>query len=279
MASFGTEKTVKTIPELVEVLKDFATADKPRLCVGVDVGATNTRIAIHEPHKKVVVMILSREIKNSTALLDYLNEVNAAAESVFRGVAGVTVASSVAVAGPIMELGNSVKFTNFDKTDCNLRRSQLPSFLFPEKATRFLNDLEAACHGIVAERVSIDKYFSYLWKGVGDNSTKPSLDPNRPCIVVAAGTGLGVGLLIPTSRTGGNLMVVPSEGGHLQVVIPSDATPEEKAMIEFISNELIPVGDVSGAVLLNSIDFIAFIHRNTTGSILQNMRILALVSE
>jgi len=139
-----------------------------------------------------------------------------------RGVA--PVAAAIDVAGPVAADRQSVQLTNYPAThERTLRLDALPVALFPRGRTVILNDLEATCHGLLAlsSQGQLGSYFSRLLGGAASASV--SLDVRKHYVVAAAGTGLGVGLLI-ASR--GQHIVLPCEFGHVKVNPRAAAQPD-----------------------------------------------------
>lgn len=124
-----------------------------------------------------------------------------------------------------------------------LRKSALPAALFPPGRTVFLNDLEASCHGLLAlsSQGQLSTYFSSLIVPAdlaADANPAAALDASKHYVVAAAGTGLGVGLLISHR---GQHIVVPCEYGHSKVPPRGSAQPDaalETKLLEWLSGEL-----------------------------------------
>jgi len=87
----------------------------------------------------------------------------------------------------------------------------------------------------LAKSHTLQEYFSPLW---GDAGGEIELKPT-PYAVLAAGTGLGVGLL--SKLTGQPFRVIPLEGGHGLITPSGKGTPdyeEEHKLLEFLSGKL-----------------------------------------
>jgi len=101
-----------------------------------------------------------------------------------------------------------------------------------------INDLEACCFGILAlaKDGTLNKYFTPLWGG--ESSEKITLNPSHYA-VLAAGTGLGAGLLVKLASR--DFQVLPLEGGHGIIPSSGKATPSyetEQKLFDFISQKL-----------------------------------------
>jgi glucokinase len=110
----------------------------------------------------------------------------------------------LALAGPVADDGRTARLTNLPWTiDSHAlsRRFGLP-------ALRLVNDFAGAAMGAVTSSPA-------------QRSTLQQGDPlaTAPCLVVGAGTGLGMAMVLPE---GGGWRIVPGEGGHVAFA-PADA--------------------------------------------------------
>lgn len=196
-----------------------------RYVTAIDIGATNTRVqfviygsaspTIHLP--KLSISDTGDLVAFMHALGDHIADLQI----------GPAAGAALAIAGPVKRGSLVVRITNYHGAK-DLDASRLPENLFPPGSTRLLNDLEAACHGVVylSAQGILDKYFDCLSAaaattaassaslppsyGAATSAAPPSLGKGN-VIVLAAGTGLGAGLLI------GGSLVVPGEGGHMLI--------------------------------------------------------------
>ncbi|KAJ9458876.1 hypothetical protein DIPPA_70118 [Diplonema papillatum] len=187
-----------------------STADLPgsinggQAFVAIDIGASNTRIAVKGVDGKGGH--IKRKVNSKPALFALLNEANTA----FKKAGIVVLAAGVAGPGPRSPDGTRLgPFSNYTSEDQHLYRDELPSTLCPKGKTVLLNDLEAAAYGVagVAGGNSYSSYFSKMW------GTNTAFDlRNGPCLVVAPGTGLGCGLIYMSES--GKPSVMCLEFGH-----------------------------------------------------------------
>ncbi|KAL9642940.1 hypothetical protein ABK040_010633 [Willaertia magna] len=201
--------------------------------IGVDVGATNTRIAVQFIDKED---IYSTKFSCNTAsqLCEYLKVYG---EAILKTLGKSSSAGTIALAGPVT--GEKVTITNYAKNDQEFYYSQLPDVLFPVNKNDLLNDLEASCYGIINVGTSskLHEYFCPM-DSVNNqsSSTTVRLSDTNAYAVLAMGTGLGTGLIMGNS--GGKFTVIPLEAGHVHIGTPglnSDNALEERARLDFIS--------------------------------------------
>ena len=110
----------------------------------------------------------------------------------------------LAVAGPVADNGRSAQLTNLPwliDADALSSRFSLP-------APRLVNDFAAAAQGAVASSTA---HRITLQEGQALSTA--------PCLVLGAGTGLGMAVVLPES---GGWRIVPGEGGHVAFA-PADA--------------------------------------------------------
>jgi len=217
--------------QIIQQLKAWKTSNL-RYIVGVDVGATNVRVAVKKTDSNEPYLLLTKfQSKSITTLLKGLLHV----ENQIKEILGVfPVSASLGLAGPIQEQGTQVVITNYDSNDRFLKKSDLPCLLFPFQSTILLNDLVSTCYGIYSLYVEnkLEDYFGTLW-GQNNISLK-----SEPYLILAIGTGLGTGLLIPIGK---GFEVLPLEFGHTQIIPLGSAHKnyeEEKSLIQFIGANL-----------------------------------------
>jgi glucokinase len=162
-----------------------------------DIGGTKTDLALYDGATSVVrKRYLSR---------DYPSLMAVARE--FLGAATIE-AAAFAVAGPVR--GGHCKATNLP---WEMDEGSLSLGL--NAPVTLLNDLAAVIYGI--PELDPERDLVSLAEG--------QRDPHGPFAVVAAGTGLGEGIGVPTSS---GLRVLPSEGGH------TDFAPRNEVEIELL---------------------------------------------
>eukprot|EP01105_Mastigella_eilhardi_P024470 TRINITY_DN6388_c0_g1_i1.p1 TRINITY_DN6388_c0_g1~~TRINITY_DN6388_c0_g1_i1.p1 ORF type:complete len:385 (-),score=130.25 TRINITY_DN6388_c0_g1_i1:1352-2506(-) len=206
------------------------------LVVGVDIGATNTRVVIKARGRPHVPLCKFKAQRVSTLYRGFRE----AAEVLFSALPDcIVVAACIDAAGPIAADKSNVEITNWkDKGDRTLRLHDLPKALFPAGRVRLLNDLEACCYGILAlnKDGELPNYFKPLW---GQQQAK--LNPNH-YLVVACGTGLGVGILLRDETVrGSGFRVLPVEFGHTLITFKGPNhpdTPGDMGLYNFISNKI-----------------------------------------
>jgi len=208
--------------------------------VGVDIGGTNTRVALSTIGPKNVstdthfFSVIS--CSSVSVLIQELNQVSKQLETL---LGKSSEGGCLAVAGRIVHGGQSVEFTNYDVQSNLLNKEDLPSFLFPKHNTHFLNDLESSCYGLIGldERNKVKEYFEVFWSTQEIKDFK--LEPKR-YLVFAMGTGLGIALLL-TTKTSRKHEVLSLEFGHILHAglgaMDEDAT-EDKKLLRYLSKKL-----------------------------------------
>jgi len=178
--------------------------------IGVDVGGTNTRVALCSLDGQYV--IVSKFLASTTEEL--LAGLAQLAQPLIELMGIPPYAACVDIAGPVTDQGRSVEITNYGGTseERTITTSDLPASLFPTGRTLFINDLESCCYGILGleEQNKLGEFFEPLWS-VGGTETDIKLAPVHHA-VLAAGTGLGVGLLLKLGNR--RFQVYPIEFGH-----------------------------------------------------------------
>ena len=170
------------------------------MILGGDIGGTKVLLGIEDPENP------DRLLQERRYVCAEFTDFDAILDTYFRdsGVAPPTIRRScLALAGPVADDGRHAKLTNLPWTiasDALAQRFGMPS-------PRLVNDFVAAAMGAVtsaaAQRVTLQA------------GTPLGL---APCVVVGAGTGLGMALALPHES---GWRIVPSEGGHLAFA-PSD---------------------------------------------------------
>lgn len=218
-------------PEVSNALKKLTLTEG--FVIGVDVGGTNARVAVGTGDGSYVIVgkFLARTVAQLKSGLERL------VGTIVREVGRSPEAACVAIAGPITEFGTIGEVTNYDSTtheDRLLRVRDLNTELFPHARTRFVNDLESCCYGILAldNQKLLSEYFSPVWSVEGDNAVQ--LRPSVHHAVLAAGTGLGCGLLI---KLGPSFQVYPIEYGHA-LLTPLGTENPSRELDERLSNYL-----------------------------------------
>jgi len=199
--------------------------------IGVDVGGTNTRVAVCGLDGQYIIVskFLSSSLKQ---LLGGLEQLSAPLISLM-GFA--PYAACLDIAGPVAENGTQVEITNYSGSSAErtIKTSDLPPLLFPAGRTVFVNDLESCCYGILGldEQKKLGEFFAPLW---GHVSTELQL-PHVHHAVLAAGTGLGAGLLLKLGNR--NFQVYPLEFGHA-LIPPLGITHMDREFDQHLLNYL-----------------------------------------
>jgi glucokinase len=208
--------------------------------VGVDIGGTNTRVALATIDPDGVstdTHVYSVIACSSVSVL--IEELNKVSEQLKELIGNSSAGGCLAVAGRIIKDGQAVEFTNYDKNSNLLNKNELPTFLFPHNNTHFLNDLESSCYGLIGldERHKLQKYFEVFWSSQKIENIR--LQPQR-YLVFAMGTGLGIALLI-TTKNSHKHEVLSLEFGHILHAglgaMDEDAT-DDKKLLRHLSNKL-----------------------------------------
>eukprot|EP01087_Luapelamoeba_hula_P016198 TRINITY_DN4972_c0_g1_i1.p1 TRINITY_DN4972_c0_g1~~TRINITY_DN4972_c0_g1_i1.p1 ORF type:complete len:432 (+),score=89.90 TRINITY_DN4972_c0_g1_i1:27-1298(+) len=224
-----------------------AYANSVKFFVGVDIGATNTRFAVHHSNELVSyhqsLFTVQFKASSTRTIVDALQVLAAVVQEIL-GVEAL--AACLDAAGPVSTDRKHVVVTNFFHTEADrlLEVDELPANLFPRSRTVLLNDLEATCHGIKAlnEESTLLDNFKVLWPPRNESETtqaKPALGLKN-YVVAAVGTGLGMALLV---SVGGRDVhaIVPTENGHTLVTSTAPENKlyaEETSFIKFLSAKL-----------------------------------------
>jgi glucokinase len=123
--------------------------------------------------------------------------------------------------------------------------SDFATAFVPHATSYFINDLEGTCYGIesLGKEGNLTEYYELLWEPSG--SLEPalrgsSIHPGNN-VVLAAGTGLGTGLLMPRGRGLVGHSVLPLEGGHTTATVTtlnSEEAKEERELVTYLSLDL-----------------------------------------
>lgn len=243
-----------------------------KLFVGVDIGGTNTRFALHHsnddslPEENVLIYKFKA---NSTRKI--LAALEAAAKQLSELGAKEVHGACLAGAGRIFDDGAALDVTNFpgSEQDRHLIKAELPPLLFPPHNTHFVNDLESTCYGIKAlnERGELGSYFKTLWPS--GSIDKPKDMKTNHYLVLAVGTGLGIAILLSlgTGSRRQNFQVLPMEFGHTLIspIAPSNPGASDEAKLnEYLSDKIynkehVPEYEdiVSGRGLVSTYDCVA----------------------
>ena len=202
--------------------------------IGVDIGATNTRISLATDQEHLQ---LCRFVSGSTRHQLAQFESLAAELSPFVRAQPASGAA-LAGAGRILKRGEVIDITNFKGGPEHrlLSRAELPQLLFPLQQTVFLNDLQAASYGVLSLALTgkLSGYFTPLWGRNVDLHTDLA-----PYLIVAPGTGLGASLLLWVAEVG-QYIAMPLEAGHTHcppLGPDHEDYASEKELLDFVSKK------------------------------------------
>jgi len=220
-------------PEVASALQKLNTSQHSYYVVGVDIGGTHARVAVGTPDGEYVIVskFLSRTIPQLRVSLEKLTA------AVITYIGRPPAAVCMAIAGPITEFGTVGEMTNYEGATLEerlVRVKDLSPAIFPHATTRFVNDLESCCYGVLAldNQKILGDYFAPVWSVEGD--TGVHLTPTLHHAVLAAGTGFGVGLLV---KLGPDFQVYPIEYGHA-ILPPLGIDHPYKELDERLANYL-----------------------------------------
>jgi len=208
--------------------------------IGVDVGGTNSRVAIATINAKGVstdTLIFSAfKSKTNHALIAKLQEIG---HELLAKLGKPASGGCLAAAGRIINNKKTVEITNYDPDFQELNQSDLPESLFPPKNTHFLNDLESSCYGLIGldERSKLSEYFQVFWSN--NQIDEIRLIPIR-YLVFAMGTGLGIALLLVTKHAQKH-EVLSLEFGHILhagLGAMNEDASEDKELLRYLSAKL-----------------------------------------
>ena len=211
------------------------------LLFAVDVGATNTRLALTLDFTRVFFVKVKADSAANVAA-SIVEFWKAVAES-YPTWRPRVAAAAIAVPGPVTD-GSYAVIANFkgDTTEARtLRRDTLTAAceaLCPRGRTLLLNDLESAAMGIAGlDRAALlSPTFVEAWPGtVADGKSLR----NGRVVVVAPGTGLGCALILHEAASkgaaeqGGAYKVIPLEFGHTPVPSQPEGSPHARVLRAF----------------------------------------------
>lgn len=210
------------------------------LAVGVDVGATNTRVGcapVASSDASAYRVLCAFEADDATQLYAGLS---AAAEALPERAS----AACIDAAGPVLDGGARVVITNWPEAHVReIALSRIDPRVCPGGGrTALLNDLEAACHGVLglSGAARMADFFVPLQQQKKEEGKEASCAGTLPCVrhlVMAMGTGLGVGVLVPSSSSSStsSYSVLPVEIGHTLVTAFGTEYPGAARDAAFVS--------------------------------------------
>jgi glucokinase len=221
-----------------------------RLILAADIGATNTRVMAETVSTHAIVHEAVFRNTQHASLQDILAGFLALPEVVASG--GEFASAALAVAGPTDGLYCRMTNLSWDIDARDLaQKLALP-------AVRLLNDVQAAAHGVGQVTAS---QLVRLQAGIHV--------PGAPRLVIAPGSGLGVGYAI--SQPAGYL-ACPSEAGH------ADFAPSDDTQVELLEHLRGRFGHVSwervlsGPGLVSIFEFLVIRrHATVTSDIVQDV--------
>ena len=186
-----------------------------------DLGGTKSNLGLFDVQQGKLVRIARKRYTSH----EYPGLKDITADFLAKNGAKVT-AASFGIAGPVVN--NTVRATNLPWV---IDGAEMAAFL-GLKYVRLVNDLEAACYGIgVMEPSDLE----VLYPGVPE--------PHATQVVIAAGTGLGEGILY---WDGEQHVPIATEGGHADFSPSTDQQADLwkflKKRNDFVSSELILSG-------------------------------------
>ncbi|KAK5584349.1 hypothetical protein RB653_005958 [Dictyostelium firmibasis] len=192
--------------------------------IGIDIGGTNTRV-VYATENGDYYTIKEFLCSSITVLLEELTKIQDECLGKFID----PEFCCIDLAGPHLSK-NKYKLTNYIETDNFLFTEKLPSKLCPPNKFAVLNDLESGAYGIIPFMKTpggLDSIFSTIVEHTG------ILRQPENCVypVLAAGTGLGVGLI---TKFGDQYKVIPSEFGHISIC--SDTHDCEQELFKNLQN-------------------------------------------
>jgi glucokinase len=211
--------------------------------VGIDVGGTNTRVAVSKADSLALIQLVKFQANKIPTLIEGLKAVG---NQLIQILHRRPQAAVLAVAGPVTDNGTKVTVTNYEGSEAErtLTTSHISPDIFPPKASRFINDLESTCYGInsLNQQGRLCDFFQPLWE---NEATKQQADKFALLpfhyVVLAMGTGLGTALLQQAPSTVSKHTVLPLEAGHAlvnELGSTSNESKEDRDVIAFISQKL-----------------------------------------
>jgi glucokinase len=166
-----------------------------------DLGGTNARFALVPIHQYEPLEVRVLPCKNYEsffdAAADYIEHCSVDMENIDAVV--------LAIAGPVNQA--VIRFSN---NPWHFTRAEVQSYFGDDKPVALLNDFDAVGY-------SLEVLPTNDMVVLGDSTT---VDPKAPCWVVGAGTGLGISCVVPQDN--GPNMVLPGEGGHVDLAACND---------------------------------------------------------
>lgn len=166
-----------------------------------DLGGTNARFALVPIHQYEPLEIRVLPCKNYAnffdAAADYIEHCSVDMENIDAVV--------LAIAGPVNQA--VIRFSN---NPWHFTRAEVQSYFGDDKPVALLNDFDAVGYSLEV----LPKSDMVV---LGEHAT---VDPKAPCWVVGAGTGLGISCVVPQDN--GPNMVLPGEGGHVDLSACND---------------------------------------------------------
>lgn len=202
------------------------------MILGGDIGGTNTRLVLFSPDGSPLAPVRTGRFKSHEhpslpAILDAF---------LVRGER--VTAAAFGVAGPVID--GRVDATN---VEWDIDAREVAEHLgLPARNVAVINDLESTGHGVA---LLPDERLETLAPGAAN--------PRGTSALVAAGTGLGMGILV---RREGGFSPLPSEGGHAEVAPRGE---EELSLVRFLTSRYGAATwerAVSGPGLKNLYDFV-----------------------
>ena len=220
--------------EVLSSLLSLLSKAGSRYWIGVDIGATNTRVSLATESEN---LLLCRFVAGSTRhQLQVFEQLAQELSPVVRSQP--SSGSAIAGAGRILKQGEEIDITNFKGGPEHrfLLRSELPPLLFPLPVTVFLNDLQAASYGVLSLAMSgrLGSYFSPLWGKQVDIQSQ-----GGHYLIVAPGTGLGASALLWFGDVQ-KYIAMPLEAGHTSVPLLGPDHPDfayESDLFAFVSRK------------------------------------------
>ncbi|GAM27785.1 hypothetical protein SAMD00019534_109610 [Acytostelium subglobosum LB1] len=204
--------------------------------IGIDIGGTNTRVIagfdegdIYHVHKFQANTICE--------LLKGLQEAAAMIAQVYNHPPEICC---IDIAGPTTD-NKEYDITNYNREKKEfhvLTKCDLPVSICPPSRTHIINDLESGCYGLV--HLISSKAEQRFFKPV-ITSDGPKCEGSQVIVVLAAGTGLGVGLIHHLKHKD-KYNVIPSELGHINVSSYGPNHPHYQCELDLF-NKVIPTHD------------------------------------
>ncbi|KAJ5075303.1 glucokinase [Anaeramoeba ignava] len=235
MNLFSKEEIENTLLKLDEWKKQ-----NKSIIIVADIGGTNTRICFTFLESKIGDFLIMpyKKINSSRKVVELFQQLSESIQNKFKIHAGV-----IATGGRVLENGTIGYVTNFPLPEENQKMilKELPSNLFPEKNSIFINDLEGCCFGLLFlnQNKHLNQFYQPLWKGkeiiLEDNSEIVFNKSN--ILVLGMGTGFGVGLML-YSGYDSKYYVIPTEFGHSIINLKNIETDKNQfELINYISNQ------------------------------------------